>query len=1019
MIGHRNASASEMDGPSIEWKMEEANEYDGMPYYRQDNCGLSIVISDECSELAEVEAKVGEAVFTLDDFKMADAHSYVFELSAKELSDLIRSDGEVTAYVYVLDMDGNADEDALTFILDRVLPEYTLTLDDPSGDETVDGEIAYYGSSHDQLCAVYTITEENFDPMLIGADYICTKTEGEDMQTGDMKKQISGGAGFANGQTYVVGTKDGAEGVYRFGISGTDRAGNPLVMSEKETQKESYQKSILSEENVYWTAPKVLDLTKPYLSFSVSGPDGKCFYEGETAGDSVTVSNYAPFQRSEWAKVSICATDALQCRIDYQIQSSSEGMICNEKEKDQLLEDPVVTEILTGDQKFWIGRVRVKDRAGNMTEMGRSNVLYLDRESPRAKISAPEPVVLATDQITHRNADGRGLYNDDVTLQVTVRDGDGSDAGCGLQNVSCKVFVDGREEDSEGAYAKRLRECLNDAPDASIPEQVSYGDDSALSGCEAAYTGTIIIPKGDVFETNDIEVRVYAQDNAGNHTEGDEIGRIKLGIDSVGPKVRVSFDNNAAQNKMYFKDPRTARIRIYDRNIDPDRILSDTQTEDMTGITYEGTDCYLKEIRYRKDGDYTLVVGGTDALGNGLEREVSFEGTAPDHFVIDQTVPELLIENLQEGNAYNGEIAPLVKISDENFSGDLASLSLSGAREGGRNDLLPAMQADKKGGSFQMQNIPAVRENDDIYTMEAHAKDLAGNEADQTIEFSVNRFGSTYDFNNDHSTQDLVRTYYSNRETDLCLREININRLTDQKVTLYHDGANRTLQRGTDYRLKQESYGDSMQYIYEFFDFNFKKEGIYEVIVQSQDAAGNINSNRSMRQDEGIEPVSIRFAIDKTAPQILFNGTDATKEPAFSQGERITILPEDNMRLKEVQVALERDKKETVLESYTGKMLSQKLAQADGALAFTFDAEKKEERLKVRAVDAAGNVSVGLASALPENRQVQSGIILPGAPNAEDKNGSGNDKQRPYGIVVMAAAMLLLFFSVRKNAAGK
>ena len=1048
MIGSRNAEASEndvsasepetgeeattdektdSDGPLIEWKMEEVNVYDGISYYREDNCGISITISDADAEPVLAEAKVGDAGFSLDDFEMTGEGSYVLALTADDLSDLIREDGEVTAYVYVQDADDHVNEDALTFVLDRVSPEFTLSLEEPSGDETVDGETAYYGSSHDQLRAVYTITEENFDPLLIGAERVREDITDRELSMNAVPGQITGGAGFSNGQTYLVETDIGTEGIYRFGISGTDRAGNPLVMSDGEMRKQGYQKCIQSESGGYWTEPKVLDLTKPSLSFAVSGPDQKIFYEGMAAGDAVTVSEYEPFQQSEWAKVMIRTEDETPCLLDYQIMSSSEQTISAEK-KEQFLENPVASESISGQQKFWIGQIEVKDRAGNTTIIGRSNALFLDLEGPTAEIRAPKPIALATDKITHRCADGQGLYNDDVTLQVTVKDAEGSEAGSGIGNISCKVFVNGKETDSGNAYADRLSECLDDAPDFTMPERVSYGDDSVLSACMTEYTGTITIPKGDVFETNNIEVRVYAGDNAGNRTEGDEIGRMKLGIDSVGPDVTAGYDNNDVQNDMYFKAPRTALIRISDRNIDEDLIRIDTQGTVAAGLSYEdgrddsgNGDCYQKEIRFNKDGSYTLKISGTDALGNAFAGEVSMAGASPDRFVIDQTAPEISIEDLEEGNAYNGEVAPRIRFLDENYAKDSATLSLSGAREGDRTDLIPSILTDQAGGSCQMQNIPAVKENDDIYTMAAKVKDLAGNEMEKTIEFSVNRFGSTYDYNNDRPTQDLMDAYYVGREKNLYLREININRLTDQKVTLYHDGSNRVLQRGTDYRLKQEAYGDSMQYVYEFFGRNFKKEGIYEVVVQSQDAAGNINSNRSMHKDSGVEPVSIRFAIDKTAPQILLNGADATKAPAFPEGEAIQILPEDNMRLDGLQIATESAQKETVLESYTGQALSQKLAKTEGALTFIFDADHKDQTLVIRAVDAAGNESIGTASVLTQQEMKRSGIFLPGTTNGKNENAdSGGDvTQRPYGIILTAAALLLLFFSVRKKSGGQ
>ena len=324
---------------------------------------------------------------------------------------------------------------------------------------------------------------------------------------------------------------------------------------------------------------------------------------------------------------------------------------------------------------------------------------------------------------------------------------------------------------------------------------------------------------------------------------------------------------------------------------------------------------------------------------------------------------------------------------------------------------------DASGASCTMQDIPVKKENDDIYTLRAKLKDLSGNESRTELEFSVNRFGSTYDYNNDRDTQELMGDYFTGQEKRVYLREINQNRLTDQKVTLYHDGANRVLQQGIEYQVTQEAYGDSMQYIYAFAGYNFRKEGIYEVVVQSVDAAGNINSNHVMRQDDGIESVRIRFAVDKTAPQILLNGSDATKAPVFSEGEEIQILPGDNMQLQNVELSLSESQegKGTVLEAYNGTALLKKLMATDGVLSFSFDAQNKEQDLVIRAVDAAGNVRIGTASCMSEPKMQRAGVFTPRMPS--ERSGETNDVDRDgwYGIPVAAAGMLLLILLGRKK----
>ena len=164
MFGFRNVSASETEEmsvvteaepetekeePSIEWRMEEAECFEGISYYRQDNCGLSVIISDVTSELVLAEVKIGDAAFSLEDFEITEPGTYVFDLTAEEMSDLIPNDGEVTAYVYVKDADEVVSEDAHSFVLDRTNPSFAFVVSGP------EDHIFYQGEASGQEVRVF------------------------------------------------------------------------------------------------------------------------------------------------------------------------------------------------------------------------------------------------------------------------------------------------------------------------------------------------------------------------------------------------------------------------------------------------------------------------------------------------------------------------------------------------------------------------------------------------------------------------------------------------------------------------------------------------------------------------------------------------------------------------------------------------------------------------------------------------------------------------------------------------
>ena len=169
--------------------------------------------------------------------------------------------------------------------------------------------------------------------------------------------------------------------------------------------------------------------------------------------------------------------------------------------------------------------------------------------------------------------------------------------------------------------------------------------------------------------------------------------------------------------------------------------------------------------------------------------------------------------------------------------------------------------------------------------------DLAGNETPVTVIFSVNRFGSTFDYNKNEYTEGMIKTYYTNDAKDMILREINVNELESYTVTLYRDGENRKLVEGTDFKVEKKQVNGHYEYIYTIFASNFAEEGNYNVVVTSKDKAGNTNTNSSVRGDDGSNEVPLRFAVDKTAPTNLITGVDLTKNRFRESGLNLTIQP--------------------------------------------------------------------------------------------------------------------------------
>jgi hypothetical protein len=213
--------------------------------------------------------------------------------------------------------------------------------------------------------------------------------------------------------------------------------------------------------------------------------------------------------------------------------------------------------------------------------------------------------------------------------------------------------------------------------------------------------------------------------------------------------------------------------------------------------------------------------------------------------------------------------------------------------------------------------------------------DLAGNQTTQTIQFSVNRFGSVYAF--DDSLKQIEGKYVKH-EKDVVLTETNVDTLKPAtvKVKLTKNGIPSDLTEGRDYTITH-SGGDGMwsQYKYVVKKELFADDGKYSVSLYSEDAAGNINENI----DES-KKAEISFGIDKTAPVVIPVDFESRKEYPIDK-KSVSVSIKDNLVLKGAKIYL------------NGKKVAPKV---DGEnYTFTIPSSNSKQNVKIVAVDAAGN----------------------------------------------------------------
>ena len=214
----------------------------------------------------------------------------------------------------------------------------------------------------------------------------------------------------------------------------------------------------------------------------------------------------------------------------------------------------------------------------------------------------------------------------------------------------------------------------------------------------------------------------------------------------------------------------------------------------------------------------------------------------------------------------------------------MVRLVLSGYRHPER-EVTGEMETLEHGGRVRLADFAHVITEDDVYLLTASVTDLAGNETEEKLVFSVNRFGSNYYFSD--MTADYLAEYYHQKGSSIVIFEVNADDLHDNKVTIYHDGRAVMLSEGS-FKIDDISEKDDWKrYRYSMDGSLFTEEGVYEIFVSSVDEAGNL-------QDNKLRGVPVGFAIDRTPPGAVITGVEDGK--LYEEESReITVVASDNM----------------------------------------------------------------------------------------------------------------------------
>lgn len=448
----------------------------------------------------------------------------------------------------------------------------------------------------------------------------------------------------------------------------------------------------------------------------------------------------------------------------------------------------------------------------------------------------------------------------------------------------------------------------------------------------------------------DYEVECTLEDRATNKGNVSYSGEAPqdFTIDMTNPIVKIEFDNHNVFNESYYDAQRIATVIITEHNFNgSDVVIIGEGTDAGVPVVYptlsawsSNGDEHRATLTYAQDALYTLDVEYED-LATNKANDVEEE-----RFTVDTTDPELTITGVENETPYPDEVRPRIDFSDNNYDRYEAVLTRT-ERENIGVDVTEeiigtigvAIDATGKGvGGKLIEDVEHLEENDGIYTLTVTVYDKAGRSKEETVVYSVNRFGSVYVYSEDLAA--MLKGYHQKANGDLYITAYNADQLIEDstKLEITCDGAalaNQNSQADVAEAL-QPNNGGWFEYKFELAHVDFSNDGRYMITISDKDEAGNTRTN----SDSPIE-----FYIDATAPVLdSVIGLEEAIVNANEQNVQYTIS--DAIALENVKIYVDDKEIDNIkeFESLTAHNST-----------FTIGAGMKQ-KIRIVAEDKAGNV---------------------------------------------------------------
>ena len=502
------------------------------------------------------------------------------------------------------------------------------------------------------------------------------------------------------------------------------------------------------------------------------------------------------------------------------------------------------------------------------------------------------------------------------------------------------------------------------------------------------------IPKDALGSNNQFNGTVDFTSTDRSHNEVKQQEDKRIVVDNISPTCSVTYNTpvNETGGVSYYDGNINGTITINEANFDSQDV---SVTYSMNGSdagtlpvswSDNSVDEHIGTFTLTSDGDYIVRISYTDKSSNSMETYTSNQMTIDTkiekpRFAINGTAKE------NESGAYKDNVSVNFSYDDQNFdSQDISLIRTNFSKKDGdiKSEFIKEINSTEKGGSGSF-DIPKKEENDGIYILKISMVDKAKHTTSSYIKFTVNRYGSVYEYSD--YLMGLIKDggQYIKKEDgndsaitdDLIITEYNADKIVKDSLNILitRDGEPVAAQYTTNPNKidNNATVGDSgwFEYVYTISKENFAQDGVYKISLSSKDDTKNDSisvPDNSVYDRESDNPTdkkksnpdkpttytfknvkdSMQFTVDTTAPDIS-NIANLDQQIIDAQEVDVKYSLVDIGGLSSVEVYVDGETVDSITDFSKNRN--------DYSGEFTINEKNEAQTVRIKVTDLAGNVT--------------------------------------------------------------